>query len=39
VRAFPRSIVAGMFGFDKRELFTAVDGADTAPTVDLTPDS
>lgn len=37
VRAFPRSIVAGMFGFDKRELFSAVDGADTAPTVDLVP--
>jgi LemA protein len=39
VRAFPRSIVAGMFGFDKRELFTAVDGGDTVPTVDLTPGS
>lgn len=39
VRAFPRSIVAGLFGFDKRELFTAVDGADTVPTVDLTPGS
>jgi LemA protein len=37
VRAFPRSIVAGMFGFEKRALFTAVDGADTVPTVDLTP--
>ncbi|MEY2968888.1 MAG: hypothetical protein RIQ64_1515 [Actinomycetota bacterium] len=39
VRAFPRSIVAGMFGFDKRQLFTAVEGADTVPTVDLTPGS
>ena len=39
VRAFPRSIVAGIFGFEKRELFTAVDGADTVPTVDLTPGS
>jgi LemA protein len=37
VRAFPRSIVAGLFGFDKRELFTAVDGAETVPTVDLSP--
>lgn len=37
VRAFPRSIVAGMFGFDKRTLFNAVNGAETAPTVDLTP--
>lgn len=39
VRAFPRSIVAGIFGFEKRELFSAVDGADTVPTVDLTPGS
>lgn len=37
VRAFPRSIVAGLFGFDKRALFSAVDGAETVPTVDLTP--
>ena len=37
VRAFPRSIVAGLFGFDKRPLFTAVEGSDTAPTVDLSP--
>lgn len=37
VRAFPRSIVAGLFGFDKRTLFSAVDGAETVPTVDLTP--
>jgi LemA protein len=37
VRAFPRSIVAGLFGFEKRALFSAVDGAETVPTVDLTP--
>ncbi len=35
VRRFPRSIIASMFGFDKRELFTATPGADTAPVVDL----
>ena len=35
VRRFPRSIIAATFGFDKRVLFTATPGADTAPTVDL----
>lgn len=35
VRRFPRSIIAAMFGFDKRVLFTATPGAETAPTVDL----
>ena len=39
VRAFPRSLVAGIFGFEKRQLFSAVDGADTVPTVDRTPGS
>ena len=37
VRRFPRSIVAGIFGFDKRTLFEAAAGADVAPTVDLNP--
>jgi LemA protein len=37
VRRFPRSIVAAVFGFDKRTLFEAVSGADVAPTVDLNP--
>jgi LemA protein len=37
VRRFPRSIVAAVFGFDKRTLFEAVAGADVAPTVDLNP--
>lgn len=35
VRRFPRSIIASVFGFDKRVLFTATPGAETAPTVDL----
>jgi len=37
IRRFPRSIVAGIFGFDKRTLFEAAAGADVAPTVDLNP--
>ena len=37
VRRFPRSIVAAVFGFDKRTLFEAVSGADVVPTVDLNP--
>src|SRR5215212_2939835 len=35
IRRFPRSLVAGTFGFDKRTLFRAVAGATTPPTVDL----
>ncbi|HVF74891.1 MAG TPA: LemA family protein [Acidimicrobiales bacterium] len=35
IRRFPRSIFAGLFGFDKRDLFTAEPAARTAPTVDL----
>jgi LemA protein len=34
-RRFPRSIVAGLFGFDRRTLFQATEGATTPPTVDL----
>ena len=37
VRRFPRSLVAGMFGFEKRTLFEAASGADVAPSVDLNP--
>ena len=37
VRRFPRSIIAAMFGFEKRTLFEAAAGADVAPTVDLNP--
>lgn len=35
IRRFPRSIVAGMFGFEKRTLFQATAGADQAPEVDI----
>jgi LemA protein len=37
IRSFPRSIVAALFGFEKRTLFEAASGADVAPTVDLNP--
>jgi LemA protein len=37
IRRFPRSIVAALFGFEKRTLFEAAAGADVAPTVDLNP--
>lgn len=37
IRAFPRSIIAGMFGFEKRTLYVAADGASEAPVVDLSP--
>jgi LemA protein len=37
VRRFPRSIVAAMFGFEKRALFEAVSSTDVAPSVDLNP--
>ncbi|NBP52247.1 MAG: LemA family protein [Actinobacteria bacterium] len=37
VRSFPTSIAAGVFGFERRALFEAVDGSDTAPSVDLNP--
>jgi LemA protein len=35
IRRFPRSLFAGMFGFDRREEFKAVQGASTPPPVDL----
>jgi LemA protein len=35
VRTFPRNIVAGLFGFDERPLFTATPESRTVPTVDL----
>jgi LemA protein len=33
VRRFPTNIIAGMFGFEKRELFEAQVGSEQAPTV------
>lgn len=33
IRRFPKSILAGMFGFDKRAYFEATEGAQNAPIV------
>jgi len=35
IRRFPRSIIAGVFGFDRRPLFEATPGSTDNPTVDL----
>lgn len=35
IRRFPNVVIAGMFGFDKKDYFKAEDGADKAPTVDF----
>ena len=37
VRRFPGSLVAGVFGFDKRPPFAATPGSDVPPTVNLEP--
>ena len=37
VRRFPGSVVAGVFGFDKRPPFVATPGSDVPPTVNLDP--
>lgn len=33
IRRFPKNILAGMFGFDKRAYFEAAEGAEQAPQV------
>jgi LemA protein len=33
IRTFPSNVVAGWFGFEKREMFEATAGAETAPNV------
>ena len=33
IRSFPRNLLAGMFGFDKRPYFEAQEGAEHAPVV------
>ena len=33
IRTFPRNLLAGMFGFEKRPYFEAQEGADKAPEV------
>ena len=35
IRRFPKNILAGLFGFDKRAYFEAQEGAETAPTVEF----
>ena len=35
IRRFPKSILAGMFGFDKRAYFEAAEGAQNAPIVEF----
>lgn len=35
IRRFPKSIIAGLFGFDKRPYFEAQEGADVAPKVEF----
>lgn len=35
IRRFPRSLIAGMFGFDKKPLFTAAPASRENPNVDL----
>ena len=35
IRRFPRNILAGLFGFEKRAYFEAQAGAETAPTVEF----
>lgn len=33
IRRFPKNLIAGMFGFDRRPYFEAQEGAEVAPTV------
>lgn len=35
IRRFPRSLFAGLFGFERREEFQAVPGAEAPPPIDL----
>lgn len=35
IRQFPRTLIAGMFGFDRKPLFEAASGARENPDVDL----
>jgi len=36
IRKFPKSLLAGIFGFDRHDLFESAEGADQAPVVDFT---
>ena len=35
VRKFPKNIIAGMFGFEKKAYFTSTEEAKTAPKVEF----
>lgn len=35
IRRFPKSILAGLFGFDKRAYFEAAEGTEHAPKVEF----
>ena len=35
IRKFPKNILAGMFGFEKRPYFESQEGADKAPAVEF----
>ena len=35
IRRFPKNILAGMFGFEKKGYFEAQEGAQTAPAVEF----
>jgi LemA protein len=34
-RRFPTNILAGIFGFEKMEMFEAAEGAEVAPVVEF----
>lgn len=38
IRKFPNNMMAGMFGFEKKPLFEAMEGAEVAPVVDFLSD-
>lgn len=38
IRSFPRNMIAGMFGFSKKEMFEADRGSENAPKVDFSKD-
>ncbi|WP_420317365.1 LemA family protein [Ekhidna sp.] len=35
IRKFPNTVLAGMFGFERKPLYEATEGAETAPTVEF----
>lgn len=35
IRRFPKNILAGLFGFEKRAYFEAAEGAEQAPKVEF----